>query len=206
MGWSRRFLRPSRTHSKNETFALQNSATLASRPHNIAYAHFEVEIDRSQKFIAMLRSALKKAETNINKEKAQKDSESAFSGNWKYVAGDYVIAISGADGAIKGTLTASTKPEKDLPHDYRVGTDMFRGGKMQPDGSMKVQWVEYTWKSPSLNKLLGGTTSPATIRLRPDKEAFGVTGNHREIDLKPSKEKWENSFGSAFKYSFIKID
>lgn len=190
-----------------------NFTTMSKYPNNIAFGHFKVEIERSQKFIAMLRRALKETDAKIKEKKTTPTTAinladpAPLMGTWKYVKnGLYVIEVSGSDGDIKGVLKESTKPDKNFPWDYKVGTTMFEKGKMQSDGTCKVEWAQYNWKTSSLNKVLGRGNTHATIRLKPAKDAFVVTGLSRMCETEASKERWLNEFGSEFKYSFIKID
>lgn len=198
-----------------------NATTLLRYPHNVEKAHFLIEIERSQKFIAMLRKQLKLTQAQIDAQAPATTTTSTTTnpvttvrladtapimGRWKYVKGAYEIEISGADGQIKGLIKKSTPPEAGLPWDYKVGTTMFENGKLQPDGTYKVDWAQYTWETSSLNKVLGRGSTPAVIRLRPDKEAFVATGRNRVFESKPPNEKWLNEFKNEFKFSFIKID
>lgn len=190
-----------------------NATTLIRYPHNVEKAHFLIEIERSQKFIAMLRKQLKLTQAQIDSQAAShpvttvKLADTApIMGRWKYVKGVYEIEISGEDGHIKGLIKKSTPPEAGFPWDYKVGTTMFENGKLQPDGTCKVDWAQYTWKTSSLNKVLGRGTTPAVIKLRPDKEAFVAIGRNRVFESKAAHEKWLNEFENEFKFSFIKID
>ncbi len=201
---------------RDKTLMALNATTMIQYPHNVEKGHFLVEIERSQKFIAMLRKQLKITQAQIDGQAPPAGSNpvttvklpdiAPIMGRWKYVKGEYEIEISGEDGSIKGLIKKSTPPEAGLPFDYKVGTTMFENGKLQPDGSYKVDWAQYTWETSSLNKVLGRGSTPAVIRLRPDKEAFVATGRNRVFESKAAHEKWLNEFKNEFKFSFIKIE
>lgn len=200
---------------RDKALILLNATTMAQYPHNVAKGHFLIEIERSQKFIAMVRKQLKDTQTQIDSQSASAPNNPTTTvnlpdtapilGRWKYVNGAYILEISGQDGDIKGTIKESTPPEAPFPWDYKVGTTMFEKGKLQPDGSIKVEWAQYTWQTSNLNKLLGRGSTPAVIRLRPDKEAFVASGKNRMFVDSPPNERWLKDFGKEFKFSFIKI-
>ena len=183
-----------------------NATTLAQYPNNIAYGHFKVEIERSQKFIAMLKRELKNVQAQLNKNAANAEGQSAILGTWKYVDGDYEIEVTGSNGSLQGMIKKGPTPRAGCPWDYKVGTTMFDHGTQQPDGTWKVYWAQYTWETPSLKKLLGRSNTLATIKLDPDKESFVVIGNKRKYESMVGHETWLREFGSQFKFSFIKID
>ncbi len=194
---------------KDKALITQNAITLGQHLNNVAYGHFLVEIDRSKKFIAMLRKELRNTETqpDIPTSTVQvPDSNSPLPGKWKYVGGDYVIQIEGEDGELKAVIEKSTKPDPNLPYDYTVGSTMFEKGKRQADGSYNIQWAQYTWENSNVNHRLKRGVAPAILRLRPDKEAFVITGKNREYSPKSGAERWLDTFGSQFKFSFIKLE
>lgn len=206
------------TLEKDKALIAMNSVTMTewSARGNVAKGHFLVEIDRSRKFLAMLRRQLKDTQAKIDSQSATGSTNPTTTvklpdaahiiGRWKYVNGVYQLEISGNDGKITGTIKESTPPEAKFPWDYKVGTTMFENGKLQPDGSIKVDWAQYTWQTSSLNKVLGRGSTPAVIRLRADKEAFVATGRNRMfVDSPATHERWLNEFGKEFKFSFIKI-
>lgn len=139
--------------------------------------------------------------------------ESPLHGYWKFVDSSvedpYVILIEGSDQNLTGRIVKS--PEKGFG--YVIGSNMFEGGKLEKD-SYQIQWMQYPDESHR-HKLVP-TTTPGSLTMRPDGEAFMISGRNRMYGFEykgdkdhPSatrKEAWLEEFGpEEFHYSFIRI-
>lgn len=125
-----------------------NGSTMAQHLNNVAYGHFLNEIERSKKFIIMVRRQLKETDAKIAQGKAAIAAEDVTKkaiGQWKNSKGGVISIFEDKDDQ---TLTAVTKEaaKEDL---YQGGKEslVFTGAKASGDKLISNHQYTYFYTS-----------------------------------------------------------
>jgi len=166
-----------------------NAATLAQNGTNIAVAHYKIEIERSQKFIRMLRAELKKCQAQLSEQKPNEPWKQAL-GKWKEKAGAEIEIFQDEDGIQArftklGGLLLKAKCEE--------GDWLFANGKpTSPNGNQikSIRGYSYPMKAdcPNLEPHFKGVVT-VTVD-----SADEITVNTQAYEYWTPKCEWSDQF------------